>query len=143
MSPDSGMDTFVLACSDRFGEYGIIGMCVLDRRRARVEAFMMSCRVQRKRVEQAFFSWLVTRLEAHGQHDVIEVDYRKTERNGAIVKMLQELGFELHMESKDKGVFTRRLDEPFVEGDVVQIVDNTGKPRRLPTAALPGQSGTA
>ena len=49
--------TFMLSCSDRFGDYGIIGMCVLDRRRARVQAFMMSCRVQRKRVEQAFFSW--------------------------------------------------------------------------------------
>jgi hypothetical protein len=58
---------------------------------------------------------------------VIEVDYKKTERNGAIVKMLQELGFELRMESKDRGLFTRRLDAPFVEDDVVRIVDNTAK----------------
>jgi hypothetical protein len=28
--------------------YAIIGMCVLDRAQARVQAFMMSCRVQRK-----------------------------------------------------------------------------------------------
>jgi FkbH-like protein len=145
MSGEGGTDTFMLTCSDRFGDYGIIGMCVLDRRQARVQAFMMSCRVQRKRVEQAFFSWLVTRLKAHGQHDVIEVDYKKTERNGAIVKMLQELGFELHMESDGRGLFTRRLDEPFVEDDVVEIVDNTAKPepRRVPTAALPDRSGTA
>ena len=143
MSDDGGTDTFMLSCSDRFGDYGIIGMCVLDRRQARVQAFMMSCRVQRKRVEQAFFSWLVTRLRACGQHDVIEVDYRKTERNGAIVKMLQELGFELHMETKDRGIFTRRLDEPFVEDDVVEIVDDTAKPRRAQTAALPDRSGAA
>jgi hypothetical protein len=106
---------------------------------------MMSCRVQRKRVEQAFFSWLVTRLGARGQHDVIEVDYRKTERNGAMVKMLQELGFALHMESQDRGLFTRRLDEPFVEDDVVEIVDDTAKPepRGMPTAAFPDRSGTA
>jgi FkbH-like protein len=145
MSGEGGTDTFMLTCSDRFGDYGIIGMCVLDRRQARVQAFMMSCRVQRKRVEQAFFSWLVRRLEARRQHDVIEVDYRKTERNGAIVKMLQELGFELHMESDGRGLFTRRLDEPFVEDDVVEIVDNTAKPepRRVPTAALPDRSGTA
>ncbi len=70
---------------------------------------------------------------------MIEVDYKKTERNGAIVKMLQELGFELHMESQDRGLFTRRLDEPFVEDDVVEIVDDTAKPepRGVPTAALP------
>jgi FkbH-like protein len=145
MSGEGETDTFMLTCSDRFGDYGIIGMCVLDRRQARVQAFMMSCRVQRKRVEQAFFSWLVTHLEASGQHDVIEVDYRKTERNGTIVKMLQELGFDLRMESEDRGLFTRRLDEPFVEDDVVEIVDNTAKlgKHRLPAAALPDRSGTA
>ena len=145
MSGEAGTDTFMLSCSDRFGDYGIIGMCVLDGRRARVQAFMMSCRVQRKRVEEAFFSWLVARLEARGEHDVIEVDYRKTERNGAIVKMLRELGFDLHMESPDSGLFTRRLDAPFVEDDVVEIVDDTAKPepRGATTAALPDRSGTA
>ncbi|MBV9968778.1 MAG: HAD-IIIC family phosphatase, partial [Xanthobacteraceae bacterium] len=73
MSGEGGTEAFMLGCSDRFGDYGIIGMCVLDRRQARVHAFMMSCRVQRKRVEQAFFSWLVARVKSRGQHDVVEV----------------------------------------------------------------------
>jgi hypothetical protein len=49
------------------------------------------------------------------------------------------------MESQDRGLFTRRLDAPFVEDDVVEIVDNTAKAevRRAPTAALPDRSGTA
>jgi hypothetical protein len=39
----------------------------------------------------------------------------------------------------------RRLDQPFVEDDVVEIVDDTGVPqaRRVPTGALPDRSGIA
>jgi hypothetical protein len=32
------------------------------------------------------------------------------------------------MESEDKGLFTRRLDQPFVEDDVVEIVDDAANP---------------
>jgi FkbH-like protein len=135
MDPRAATDTFMLTCIDRFGDYGIIGMCVLDRERARVEAFMMSCRVQRKRVEQAFFSWLAWRLKSRGEGNVLEIDFRRTERNGAIVRMLEELGFELRGPDKDNGVFTRTLAEPFVEDDVVKVIDHTAPQASEPPPA--------
>ncbi len=56
MEPSSRDHAYILRCEDRFGDYGVIGMCVVDRQAARMQSFMMSCRVQRKRVEQSFFA---------------------------------------------------------------------------------------
>ena len=88
---DCSDSVYLLRCADKFGDYGIIGMCVLDPARGRLQSFMMSCRVQRKRVEAAFFSWLAKRIAP--DHGMIEIAYRRTARNDASVRMLEELGF--------------------------------------------------
>jgi FkbH-like protein len=119
-------DAFVLSCSDRFGEYGAIGFCVLAAGRPAVESFFMSCRVQRKRVENAFFQLLAGELAARGAGR-LEVRYRPTAKNGASVQMLQELGFVLEPAGPDmgdggEGLFVRPLDEAFADSDVVRLV---------------------
>jgi FkbH-like protein len=125
MQPSSPQQAYMLRCQDRFGDYGVIGMCVVDRRSARVHSFMMSCRVQRKRVEQSFFAWLSKQLNAEHSAAAIVVDYRKTPRNGAVVKMLDELGFAYQQETADAGTFVRPSGVPIAEDDVVEIVDLT------------------
>jgi FkbH-like protein len=124
LRPDSRECVFLLGCADKFGDYGIIGMCVLDPARGRVQSFMMSCRVQRKRVEAAFFAWLTKRIAAG--HGAIEVAYRKTARNGASVRMLEELGFAFRPAgSPDEGLYVRPAHQPFVEDSVVHVDDCT------------------
>lgn len=124
LQPENRQCAYLLQCEDRFGDYGIIGMCVLDPSRGRVESFMMSCRVQRKRVEMAFFAWLARRLSA--DHDAIEIAYRKTAKNGASIRMLEELGFEFRPTAgPDEGVYARPTQKVFVEDDVVEIRDRT------------------
>lgn len=124
LQPHGGQSAYLLQCADRFGDYGIIGMCVLDPSRACVESFMMSCRVQRKRVETAFFAWLARRLSA--DHGAIEIAYRKTAKNGASVRMLEELGFEFRPTAgPDEGYYVRSTEMPFVEDDVVHVDDGT------------------
>jgi FkbH-like protein len=125
MRPSSRYQAYLLRCEDRFGDYGVIGMCVLDRQSARVHSFMMSCRVQRKRVEQSFFAWLTRQLSSHRPLAAMAVSYKKTQRNGAVVKMLEELGFEYRPDCENDGTFVRPLDVPIAEDDVVEIVDLT------------------
>ena len=125
MRPSSRYQSYMLRCEDRFGDYGVIGMCVLDRQSARVHSFMMSCRVQRKRVEQSFFAWLTRQLSTHRPLAAMEVSYKKTQRNGAVVKMLEELGFEYRPDGENDGTFVKPLDVPIAEDDVVEIVDLT------------------
>lgn len=120
-SPNRG---FVLRCSDNFGDYGIIGFCVLNLAVPRIEAFFMSCRVQRKRVEQAFFAWLAYQLMQVGA-TTLTIHYRKTAKNIAAVKMFNELGFVLEETAPGEGLFSRNLADSWADADIVGIIDST------------------
>ncbi|MBU4567702.1 MAG: hypothetical protein KJ833_01925, partial [Alphaproteobacteria bacterium] len=105
--------THVLSCSDKFGDYGIIGFVVADPHRAEIESFFMSCRVQRKRVENALFEYL---RSAWGAPAEMRARYRATEKNAASARMLQSLGFV----ATDEG-FVRRGNLPFAEAGIVTL----------------------
>ena len=105
-----------LRCSDRFGDDGLIGLAVADLKAGVLEDFFMSCRVQRKRVEQASFALLQDAMLAAGAPE-FRVRFAATERNGASVKMLGELGFAQGAD----GDWTRPLGPTFAEADVVRL----------------------
>jgi len=87
------MDTYVLDCSDRFGSYGTIGFCVVNRAEVRMTDLMFSCRVQGKRVEHAFVSYLIDRYREGSRLEFL-VDYRKTAKNKVPGKVFEDLGFQ-------------------------------------------------
>ncbi len=87
---DAKLEKWVLECSDRFGSYGIVGCAIVTRvpGEVRIDDFMLSCRVQGRFVEQAFFAALV-RDERR-----LWVNFRATGRNTPALQLLQSLGFE-------------------------------------------------
>ena len=118
---------YVFSCKDRFGDYGIIAMCLIDENSAQIESFMMSCRVQRKHVENAIFSWLAHKLATEGFNQM-SVQYKKTSRNGASVRMLEELGFSFQpASSPETGFFVRSTKESFIKDDIVKVWDLVNK----------------
>ncbi len=113
--------TYVLSCADRFGDYGIIGFCVLNESTHGVESFFMSCRVQRKFVENAFFSMLSMKLAESGI-GLLRINFRKTPKNAAAVRMLLELGFKYEpSEGEESGQFVRPVMEPVPNSEIVTI----------------------
>jgi FkbH-like protein len=127
-------DAFVLSCADRFGDYGAIGFCVLAKGRPRVESFFMSCRVQRKRVENAFFQRLAGELRGRGAGR-LEVRYKPTTKNGASAQMLAELGFAFEPSGPEgEGVYVRPFDAPFDDAEVVHLIAEL-QPGFAPAAA--------
>ena len=80
----------------------------------------MSCRVQRKRVEHAFFAWLAKNLR-HSGMETLTINYRKTAKNNAAVKMFSELGFTLDEPTAGEGQFTRALDDAWQDVDIVLV----------------------
>lgn len=126
--------SFVLTCADKFGEYGAIGFCVLMEGRAAIESFFMSCRVQRKRVENAFFEYLRHELLERGA-ERFEVKYKPTTKNRASVQMLEDLGFKHKVDdATGEEWFIRPIDRSFADSDVV-VLDLRFAPAALELAS--------
>lgn len=91
---DPGLEKFVLACSDRYGDYGTVGFSIVRQERSeiRIEDFMLSCRVQGKLIEQAFFQHL---LEHHnvGGATRLWINFQETVRNKPAQQVLEKLNF--------------------------------------------------
>jgi FkbH-like protein len=82
------------SCRDRFGEYGLVGFASLRRQSDGLELvdFVMSCRVAQKKVENAWFGWLVREARAAG-YGKIRARYVKTARNRVLLDTFLEVGF--------------------------------------------------
>lgn len=122
----SGSRGFVLACADKFGDYGIIGFAIVDMERFHVENFFMSCRVQHKKVDHAFFGWLLARATARGQ-DVVSTVFHSSGRNQSAKQVLEEMRF---VQSGDDETFVSPRLEALPERDIVTVIDRTGAEAR-------------
>ena len=93
------LDTFVLECQDRFGSYGAVGFSMVDRREPRMTDLAFSCRIQSKRVEHAFLSYLIRRYTSETHRDFY-ANYRKTPRNAPSGQVFADIGMD-EVEVKD------------------------------------------
>ena len=92
------LDAYVMDCEDRFGSYGTVGFAVVDRRGPRMVDLMFSCRIQSKRVEHAFMTFLLQRYLDDSPGGVY-AEYRKTPRNAPSGRVFDDVGFE-HVEQR-------------------------------------------
>lgn len=87
------LDKYVLKCSDRYGSYGTIGFCIVERspKALCVQDFMLSCRVQGKLLEKAFFQHL---LEHHNLESAraLWINFSPTARNRPAQQVLESVG---------------------------------------------------
>ena len=111
-----GRRGYTLRCTDRFGDYGLIGFAEVALGAGLVQEFFMSCRIQRKRVEHAFFAWLSGEMASAGAPDM-HIAYTKTGRNGAARDMLETLGFV----PAGEAAWERSTALPFTEADIVAL----------------------
>ena len=104
---DPNLEKYSLYCSDKFGSYGLIGFALVRRSggEIQIEDLMLSCRVQGKMVEDAFFS----HLEGHHNPESarrLRVNFKETSRNQPARQSLQEARFEKVEGDED---FTREV----------------------------------
>ena len=117
---DQTCEAFALRCADRFGDYGLIGFVSWRPGEGAVQDFFMSCRVQRKRVEAALFSWMAARARALGASH-LSVRWRRAARNGLVVEMFKSLGFEHRKDDEDQGDLRRDTGPGFEGADIVAV----------------------
>ncbi len=102
---DTSTDKHVIHCRDKYGDYGLVGFSITRVERAgaaqgsvRVQDFMLSCRVQGKLIEKAYFSYLADKYSDGTL--LLDVNFVSTDRNALARSVLQEIGFSI---GKDSG----------------------------------------
>src|SRR5215469_3404444 len=110
------------SCSDRFGEYGIIGFASVESRQSSLflKDFVLSCRVARKKLENAWFRWLIS-LAVSGGYDKIYARYVKTARNSILLATLNEVGFREIETGADGVLLELSCDQLPAASDIVSV----------------------
>lgn len=94
---------------DNFGNSGIVGLAIVERtedNQARLDTFLMSCRVIGRMAEQAFLSTIVGDLVSAGVRG-LTAEYIPTRKNILVQHFLPDSGFE----AAESGVYARRLSD--------------------------------
>ena len=109
--------------ADRFGDYGVIAVTLLDRDADAVviAAFLMSCRVLKRSVEDAILGFLINRALANGATRVRGL-YRPSRKNGQVAGFYGAHGFgETARQVDGTVVFERAALGPVELPDWIQV----------------------
>ena len=117
--------TFTVSLKDKFGEYGIICVVVLEKRDEEtlfLDTLFMSCRVLKRSVEEYVFNKMV-KLAAEQGIKTILGEYLPTKKNAMVKDLLGKYGFEEY--AADENGTSWKLDvaqytqnKTFVEDEV-------------------------
>lgn len=108
---------------DRFGDYGIVGFaaCVVSKDEILLKDFVLSCRVAQKKVENAWFKWLIGAARASG-YGKIRAPYMRTSRNGVLLNSMLDAGFVETMKNDAGSLLELDCDTSPPAADIVAIV---------------------
>jgi FkbH-like protein len=115
------LDTYVLDCRDRFGDYGVVGFCIVDSREPRITDLAFSCRVQSKRVEHALLSFVLRRYREPTVRDVY-ANYRKTPRNAPSGRVFEDVGFEAAGETDAGSSLIFRQTRAVPDDRIIEVI---------------------
>lgn len=119
-SQEAGNEVWTASVSDRFGDSGLTGLVAIsvDGETARVEDFVLSCRVMGRRVEDAMTWVAATRARAGGATTLV-AEILPTKKNMPTRRYLDESAFARVESSTD--TYTERLDSAVTPPAAVTI----------------------
>jgi FkbH-like protein len=114
--------------SDRYGDYGVTGLaiveCDLQMRKARLDTFLLSCRVLGRNLERAFFDHLVDVMRDKGI-DTMQSDYVRTLKNGQVSALMESFGFSMASEDENTKRYFITLNEYHTNRiDYIEVTTN-------------------
>ena len=142
---DPARTPLALRVRDRFGDYGLVGfvsLAVGDDGALLVQDLVLSCRVAKKYVENAFME--VLRSAVADRVAALELTFVPTARNAPLLEALRSLGLDAAPDDID-GPTTLRLvtDRPVALSDVVHATTLDARAKRRIEAMLAPASTAA
>lgn len=96
------MRCYAFRCSDKFGDYGIVGFIsiALGEAAPRVKDLVISCRIAQKRFEYALIYRVCRRLKEEGYKE-LAARLVRTKKNGPLVEVFKGMPFEVVQEDSE------------------------------------------
>jgi FkbH-like protein len=104
---DPGFGLYTASLKDRFGDYGLIGVVLMQEAGTvrEINSLLMSCRVLGRKVEDALIAHVDRTSRERGSRRVIG-RYRETGKNNMVADFFLRFGF---VETDEQGVYVRDL----------------------------------
>lgn len=102
----SGHRAWTLEVRDRFGDYGIVGLCIVKDMLEdwTVDTFLLSCRVLGRKIEFDFFSYVMKELKSINKKKIKAI-YIPTKKNMQVSNFYQVCGFKKIASDKNGDVW--------------------------------------
>lgn len=99
---------WIAEAKDRFGDYGIIGIAMVERagNTARIDNFLLSCRILGRRVEEIFLHTLLDRAYQNGIERVVG-EFIPSAKNKLCESFLEDNKFLLASSEEKKFIYYR------------------------------------
>ncbi len=117
---DPDLDTYVLDCKDRFGDYGVIGFSIVRKSDATMQDLMFSCRIQSKRVDHAFLTHVIRKYH-DPESEGFKVEYRQSPKNTPSAQIFSDMGFIETDKLEDKSILSYPRDEQLPVNEIVTV----------------------
>jgi FkbH-like protein len=106
----AGHCIFTLSVSDKFGDSGLTGICIvkIEKDKAEIDSLLFSCRILGKDIETTFVKQLLKTLQSEGITEV-SANYIPTAKNSQVAGFYENVGFVLEYEDK-KQIKHYRID---------------------------------
>lgn len=103
---------WTLEVSDLFGEYGITGLILIERKSNKwyIDTMLLSCRILGKKIEQEFLGYVLKELKELHSIEVIG-EHIPTEKNSQTENFYEIMAFKRQKTEKGKKIYSLQLDE--------------------------------
>lgn len=96
MSESQNFLTFAFSLRDAYGDYGLTGIVILNKRESNsyfIDTFIMSCRVLNRTFEEFILNHIVRKAKEKGCKELIG-EYLPTKKNSIVKDLYKKLGFK-------------------------------------------------
>ena len=133
-----GRRLWAFRVSDKFGDSGLTGIASVEREgsRARIEDFVLSCRVMGRKVEETMLHIAMQWARAAGLEELYAV-YKPTPKNKPCVEFLRKSGLQARAEH----VFAWPLRQEYPVCPEIRLIYQTGGFAEIPTDGTANPEG--
>lgn len=102
-------DIYQISASDKFGEYGVIGACIIkiDKESCFIDTFLMSCRAIGRGIETIFLSYIIDKINEKNVF-TIYAEFISSEKNVQVKDFYLQHNFRNYIKKKNYFIFNKK-----------------------------------